>query len=154
MSVVTEYLQGHGVPFEVLSHPKAFTSIDEARALGVEADEVVKTLVVDSRERHALVAIPGSRRLDMSLVRDALGDHHAHLADEAELQQEFPEIELGAFPPIGALVEAETIVDPEVMEHETVVFAAGTQTESVKVQTRDLFRGEPVRVVPLTKEPE
>ena len=42
-------------------------------------------------------------------------------------------------------------VDPEVMRHETLVFAAGTQTESVKVQSADLFRNEPVTVAPLTR---
>ncbi|MBI2238274.1 MAG: hypothetical protein HYU54_07110, partial [Actinobacteria bacterium] len=37
MSVVTEYLEARGVPFEVIEHPRAFTSVAEARALGVEA---------------------------------------------------------------------------------------------------------------------
>jgi hypothetical protein len=37
------------------------------------------------------------------------------------------------------------------MRHETLVFAAGTQTESVKVQSADLFRNEPVTVAPLTR---
>jgi len=37
------------------------------------------------------------------------------------------------------------------MQHDTVVFAAGTQTESVKVRTEDLFRNEPVTTAPLTR---
>jgi hypothetical protein len=40
------------------------------------------------------------------------------------------------------------------MAHETVVFAAGRQTESVKVRTEDLFRDEPVTIVALTLQPE
>jgi prolyl-tRNA editing enzyme YbaK/EbsC (Cys-tRNA(Pro) deacylase) len=47
-----------------------------------------------------------------------------------------------------------TLVDPEVMEHDTVVFAAGTQTQSVKVRTEDLFRDEPVTVVSVTRHSE
>jgi len=35
MSLTTEYLEGRGVPFDVVPHDKAFTSIDEARALGI-----------------------------------------------------------------------------------------------------------------------
>jgi len=31
------------------------------------------------------------------------------------------------------------------------VFAAGAQTESVKVRTEDLFRNEPVTIAPLTR---
>lgn len=54
-------------------------------------------------------------------------------------------------PPLGSLHGAPTYVDPEVMQHDTVVFAAGTQTESVRVRTEDLFRKEPVTTAPLTR---
>jgi hypothetical protein len=37
------------------------------------------------------------------------------------------------------------------MRHDTIVFAAGSQTESVKVRTADLFREEPVTVAPLIR---
>jgi hypothetical protein len=40
------------------------------------------------------------------------------------------------------------------MGHDTVVFAAGSQTESVKIRTEDLFRGEPMTVAPLSRHPE
>jgi hypothetical protein len=44
MSLVTEHLERLGCAFEVIPHRQAYTSIDEARALGVDADEVLKTL--------------------------------------------------------------------------------------------------------------
>jgi prolyl-tRNA editing enzyme YbaK/EbsC (Cys-tRNA(Pro) deacylase) len=37
------------------------------------------------------------------------------------------------------VVGAHVYVDPEVMGHDSVVFAAGSQTESVKIRTEDLF---------------
>ena len=37
------------------------------------------------------------------------------------------------------------------MRHDTLVFAAGTQTESVRVRTEDLFGNEPVTVAPMTR---
>jgi hypothetical protein len=43
-------------------------------------------------------------------------------------------------------------VDPEVLEHDIVVFAAGTQTESVRMRTRELFGSEQVTAVPLVKQ--
>ena len=46
MSIVTEHLEQRGAAFDVLPHRQAYTSIDEARALGVDADEVLKTLAV------------------------------------------------------------------------------------------------------------
>jgi prolyl-tRNA editing enzyme YbaK/EbsC (Cys-tRNA(Pro) deacylase) len=152
MASVREYLKAKGVPFEVIPHEQAFTSIDEARALGISADEVVKTIVLDTASGHALAVLPGSRRLYMRLVRKAVGDSHAKFADEEELHRDFPGVELGGFPPLGSLVGAPTFVDPEVFSHETVVFAAGTQNESVKVRTEDLFRDETITKTPLTRE--
>ncbi|HEV8681507.1 MAG TPA: YbaK/EbsC family protein [Actinomycetota bacterium] len=152
MTTVREFLEQRGVPFEVIPHDRAYTSIDEARALGISADEVVKTVVLDTASGHALAVIPGSRRLHMRLVRKAVGDNRAKFADEDEMERDFPDLELGAFPPLGSMFGAPTYVDPEVFTHETVVFGAGSQKESVKVRTEDLFRDEPVTKVPLTRE--
>jgi Ala-tRNA(Pro) deacylase len=152
MSLATEYLQGKGVPFEVVPHEKAFTSIDEARALGIEADEVVKTLLLDTAAGHVLAVIPGDRRLDMKLVEEVVGDKHAHLATEQEIERDLPGIELGSLPPLAGMLKAHAYVDPDVTKHETVVFAAGTQTESIKARTEDLFRDEMVTVAKITKD--
>ena len=43
-------------------------------------------------------------------------------------------------------------IDPEVLNHDLVVFAAGTQTESVRIRTRELFGGEQITTVPLIKQ--
>jgi prolyl-tRNA editing enzyme YbaK/EbsC (Cys-tRNA(Pro) deacylase) len=151
MSIVTEYLEQRGRVFEVLPHPQAYTSVDEARALGIDADEVLKTLVVRTASGYALMVIPASCRLDLHLVREALGDNRARLATEHELGRDFARFELGALPPLGALVGAEVYVDPEVLRHGTVAFAAGSQTESVRLRTEELFGSERVATVPLVK---
>jgi prolyl-tRNA editing enzyme YbaK/EbsC (Cys-tRNA(Pro) deacylase) len=117
MSVVTEHLEQRGAAFEALAHRQAYTSIDEARALGVDADEVLKTLAVRTGPGYVLAVVPGARRLDLRLVREALGDNHARLASEEELDRDFPDYQLGALPPLGALVGANVYVDPEVLGH-------------------------------------
>lgn len=108
MSLVTDHLAARGVPFETIHHPQAYTSIDEALALGMAADEVVKTVLVDTPSGHALVVIPGSRRVEMRLVRRAVGDNHARLATEAEIEKGFPGYELGALPPLASLLRVPT----------------------------------------------
>jgi Ala-tRNA(Pro) deacylase len=95
--------------------------------------------------------IPGSRRLDISAAERAVGAKHVRMATEGEIEKDFPTYELGAVPPLGSLVGVPTYVDPEVMRHDTLVFAGGTQTESIKVRSEDLFRNEPVTVAPLTR---
>jgi len=154
MSVVTEHLEQRGSAFELLPHRQAYTSTDEARALGIDAGEVLKTLAVRTGPGYVLAVIPASCRLDLHLVRDALGDHQARLASEEELDRDFADYQLGALPPLGALVGANVFVDPEVLGHETVVFAAGTQTESVKMQTQELFGSGGFTTVSLVKQPD
>jgi Ala-tRNA(Pro) deacylase len=126
MSVVTEHLEQQGIAFEVIPHRQADTSTEEARTLAVDAGERLKTLAVRTASGYALVVIPASRRLDLHLVREALGDSHARLASEEELGRDFADYQLGALPPLGALVGASVYVDPEVLRHGTVAFAAGT----------------------------
>jgi prolyl-tRNA editing enzyme YbaK/EbsC (Cys-tRNA(Pro) deacylase) len=152
MSVVTEHLEQQGSAFELLPHRQAYTSTDEARALGIDAGEVLKTLAIRTGSGYVLAVIPASRRLDLRLVRDALGDHQARLASEEELVRDFAGYQLGALPPLGALLGCEVLIDPEVPEHDLVVFAAGTQTESVRMRTRELFASEQVTTVPLVKQ--
>jgi Ala-tRNA(Pro) deacylase len=151
MSLVTDYLTERGVVFEVVAHRRAFTSLQEARELGVAADEVLKTVAVRTRGKDVLAVVPASRRLDLRLVRESLEDPDARLASEAELQVDFPGYELGALPPLGSLLGVPLLVDPEVLRHQTVLFAAGTETESVQVTTAELFWDEPLAVLPLTR---
>jgi Ala-tRNA(Pro) deacylase len=97
MSVVTEHLEQRGNVFEVIPHRQAYTSVDEARALGIEVGEVLKTLAVRTGSGYALMVIPASHRLDLHLAREALGDSRARLASEEELGRDFPDYELGAY---------------------------------------------------------
>jgi len=87
----------------------------------------------------------------MHLVQAAVGDPHVRLATEEELRRDFPDIELGALPPLGSLLGAPLYIDQEVLQHETVVFAAGSQTESVQIKTADLLQHEQVTTRPLIK---
>jgi Ala-tRNA(Pro) deacylase len=152
MTQVTEHLETHGVPFAPIAHQQAFTSIEEARALGIDASEVVKTVAVRAAGGYALMAVPATCRLDMHLVQAAVGDRHVRLATEEELQRDFPDFELGALPPLGSLLGAPLFVDEEVLQHETVVFAAGSQTESVQLKTADLLQHERVTALPLIQQ--
>ena len=117
--------------------------------LGIDASEVLKTVAMRVAGGYALMAVPATCRLDMHLVQAAVGDRHVRLATEEELLRDFPEFELGALPPLGSLLGAPLYVDQEVLQHETVVFAAGSQTESVQLRTADLLQHEQVTALPL-----
>lgn len=143
---VMRALRERGAHFEVLHHPAAPSGVQEAITLGVTADDVVKAVVLETRDGAALAVLPASRRLDMALVRAATGDRGARLATEAEIAGAIPDCELGAVPPLGSILHAPAYVDPEVLRHPVVSFAAGTQTESVRGPAEELFSGETVTI--------
>jgi Ala-tRNA(Pro) deacylase len=151
-TTVREYLTEQGVETEELRHEPTHSAGGEAARLGVPAHEVAKTVVLDTERGHALAVIPASERLDMGLVHRATGDNHAALASEEELQRDYPDYELGAFPPLGSLLHAPVYVDPKVMRHDRIVFAAGKADTSLRARTEELFRAERPTVIPLARE--
>ena len=74
MTQVIEHLETHGVPFEAIAHQQTYTSIGGARALGIDASEVLKTVAMRVAGGYALMAVPATCRLDMHLVQAAVGD--------------------------------------------------------------------------------
>lgn len=151
MSIVTEYLDALGVGYELLEHGRSFTGADEARALGMDPDEVVKTIILDADGGHILAVVPASRRLDVRRLTEAIGKSHVALATEREIARDFPGFEPGALPPLPGLLETDAFVDSHVRDRNTVVFAAGRQTESLRVKAGDLLAAERVHVLPIVE---
>ncbi len=63
MTTLTDYLEERDIEYELLDHARAFTGIDEARSLGVKADEVIKTVICDTEattSRWCCPAVNGS----------------------------------------------------------------------------------------------
>jgi Ala-tRNA(Pro) deacylase len=150
---VVKALRERGAHFEVLHHSRAFGGRQEAITLGLPASDVLKAVVLETCDGRALAVLPASRRLDMALVRVATGDRHARLATEDELDSALPDCEPGAVPPLGSVLHTPVYVDPEVLRHPVVAFAAGTQTESVQGPAEELFSGETVTITPIGMDP-
>ncbi|HEX9696101.1 MAG TPA: YbaK/EbsC family protein [Actinomycetota bacterium] len=153
MSKVTQYLEKRQMSYSTLEHPAAASAIAEANVLVLPAWKVAKTVVLDTKDGHVLAVVPADRRVDLHLIRAALQDPHAKLADEAEIARDYPEFELGAIPPIARLTGTTTLVDPEVARLESIVFASGRQDESVRIETSDLLDDPAVRVLPIVVAP-
>jgi prolyl-tRNA editing enzyme YbaK/EbsC (Cys-tRNA(Pro) deacylase) len=55
---------------------------------------VLKTLAVRTGPGGVLAVIPASHRLDLRLVREAVGDNHARLPTEEDLSRDFEDYKL------------------------------------------------------------
>ena len=148
---VTEYLGRKGAAFELVSHAETLSSIDEARALGIDAGEVAKVIVVHHASGLALFALPAGSRTSMKAVHHAVDDGHARFATEDEMARELPDFALGSVPPFAELVGAPLYLDTHIVEHDSVVFAAGTHTDSIRMAVSDLQALAPHEVVEICR---
>lgn len=138
---VTHWLAERGVDYELVTHPETFSAADEARATGVPAGHVAKTLALHEPGSYRLVVIPASRRLDLSRLRDLTGGSpHLRLATEHELERDFPDFEVGALPPFGPMLPVPEIVDIRLLYHDRILCGAGDHRHAVSLDPRELLR--------------
>ena len=87
-----------------------------------------------------MAVLPGSQKVELALLRDALGSKQVTLAKESAFRDRFPECELGAMPPFGNLYGMPVYVADSLTEDEEIAFNAGSHTQLVKMAYRDFER--------------
>jgi Ala-tRNA(Pro) deacylase len=149
---VTSVLDQSGVDYELLPHPRTETATAEAEALGLDPQEVAKTIVLSTPGGYVRAVLPASERIDLSKVREQVeGGKRIHLANEEDLQRDYPGFDLGAVPPFGGEGDR-VLVDARLARRETVVLEAGSHEQSVRIKTADLLRLTQADVVDLVQE--
>ena len=134
------FLNEHDVPYDVMSHPRAYTSEGVAAAQHVPGRELAKVVVAKTGERFVMAVLPATSRLDLHKLGELTGDPHTVLASEDDIAKLFPGCEVGAMPPFGNLFDLPVYVDPRLAEDETIVFEAGSHTETMRLSWGDFER--------------
>lgn len=140
------------IAYEFIDHPRTTTAVAEAHVLGLEPREVAKTLVLSTPDGFFRAVLPASERLDLGKVRALLGTKDVQLATEEVLAAAYPDVELGAVPPLTGGGGDRVLVDRRVCEREWVVLEAGTHEHSLRLRASDLVELSDARVVDLSKD--
>jgi Ala-tRNA(Pro) deacylase len=135
-----DFLDEHQVKYVVISHSRAFTTQEIAAATHIPGKEIAKTVIVDIDGQTAMAVLPGSQKVDLALLRDALGAERVTLAKEAAFKDRFPGCDLGAMPPFGNLYGMPVYVADSLTEDEEIAFNAGSHDQLVKLAYRDFAR--------------
>jgi Ala-tRNA(Pro) deacylase len=144
------FLTDQGIGYEKHTHPVTYTSQHLANVEHVSGYMVAKPVVVKGPSGYAMCAVPAPKHVDLDLVAEVLDEPEVRLASEAEMADLFPDCELGAEPPIGALFGIPTLMDTRLQEDEYLVLQAGTHTESIKIRRADWERVCTPRVASIT----
>lgn len=147
------YLRDHGVSFDVIEHAHSESSVAEARAAHLPAEQTAKTVVLHTADGYRFAVIPASDRLDVHKVAAELGvsRHALRFASEAEILAHFPAYDVGSIPPIGPDTPAE-LIDLRLLDYGHVLCPAGDHEHSLLVDPVDVVRVTGARAVDLRQD--
>ncbi len=133
-----------GVSCQVLEyrHDPAAQSfgLEAARALGVDASMVFKTLVASLASGELAVAvIPVVARLDLKALASATGAKKAVMADRQAAERATGYV-IGGISPLGQRRRLTTVIDESALTHEQVYVSGGRRGLEIALAPRDLVK--------------
>jgi Ala-tRNA(Pro) deacylase len=131
------YLDTNKIPYELVSHQKAYTAHDVAQTLDVPGKLIAKVVMVKADNYFVMTVLPSTWRVDLKRLRDVLEVRDVRLATEAEITNMFPDCQVGTMPPFGNLYGVEVYVDQLLTEDESIIFEAGTYVGAMKLRYKD-----------------
>jgi Ala-tRNA(Pro) deacylase len=148
---LSAFLRAHQAAYTHSIHPAAFTAREVASAEHLPAREVAKTVVVDTGGSYAMLVIPANKLIDFQEVRQEPGFTHLRMVTEYELGKLFPDCELGAMPPIGALYGLPVYLDASLAEERLIAFNAGTHRDVIHMLTAEYRRLAEPKILALAR---
>jgi nucleotide-binding universal stress UspA family protein/prolyl-tRNA editing enzyme YbaK/EbsC (Cys-tRNA(Pro) deacylase) len=136
------YLRENAVPYQSQHHVRAITAQEVAATEHVPGKVVAKTVMVlpADEEKMVMLVLPAPYHVNPQKAAVALGVSEVRLAEEERFADSFPDCEVGAMPPFGNLYDVPVYVDKTLAEDETIVFRAGTHTDTMSVSYADFER--------------
>jgi Ala-tRNA(Pro) deacylase len=137
-----EYLRENAIPYQTHHHVRTITAQEVAATEHVPGKMFAKTVVVtaDGGEKAIMLVLPAPYHVDPKKAAEALGAGEVRLTEEERFAEAFPDCEVGAMPPFGNLYGVSVYVDKILAEDETIVFRAGTHTDTMSVLYADFER--------------
>jgi len=134
------FLRDNVVPFQVQHHPLAYTAQEVAASEHIPGEMMTKVIMAYADGTLVMLALPAPRRLDVAKAATSLGAKEVRLAREQEFAAIFPDCQVGAMPPFGNLYDVPVYVDKVLTDDDTIVFRAGTHTDTISLKYADFDR--------------
>lgn len=135
-TTVERYLGLRRLPYDVVEHERALTSLRTARAAAIPPARLVKGVLLQVEDEYVLAVLPSARHLRLGELRRQL-DRDLGMATEQEVAMVFRDCDPGAVPAIGLAYGVETIWDESLMGLDDLYFEAGDHEHLVHMRGRD-----------------
>ena len=137
---IKEFLDTAHVSYRHAIHSPAYTAQEIAHLQHISGKELAKAVMVVADKELIMAVLPASHRLDLDALKKHLGARKVRLAQEEEFEKTFPGCELGAMPPLGNLYHVSVWVDEALHNNPSLVFNAGSHTDTVEMSYADFER--------------
>lgn len=144
-NTLQRFMTSGGVRYEVLTHPRSYSSSETAESAHIPGDRLAKAVLLVDENGYVLAVLPSTHRIALGQL-DRLLQRHLGLATEEEVARLFRDCEVGAIPPFGTAYGIETILDDSLLEQPDIYFEAGDHEELIHLsgeQFRQLVAGVP-----------
>ena len=139
----TVALRAAGIPFSEHSyaHDPANRNFGEeaAAVLGIDAERVFKTLMVDVDGRLVVAVVPITGKLDLGALAAAVAGKRATMADPAVAERRTGYL-VGGISPIGQKTPQQCVVDETAELFDTVFVSGGRRGFDIELSPGDLIR--------------
>lgn len=141
MTPAIRALEAAGVEFRVLAYERGESRHDfgreAAEALGLDHDQVFKTLIVTADGNDAVAIVPVSCTVGLRALGAALGAKRVEMCDPERAQRVTGYV-LGGISPFGQKKQLPTVVDETSELFETIYVSGGKRGVDVEVRTTDV----------------
>lgn len=124
---------------------------EAARALGVDADRVFKTLCAYVDGRLTVGIVPVSGMLDLKALAKAVGGKKAEMAPPADAERSSGYV-VGGISPIGQRKQLPTVLDETAELYDTVYVSGGRRGLDIELAPADLVTATDALIAPIAKD--
>ncbi|WBQ02800.1 Cys-tRNA(Pro) deacylase [Kribbella sp. CA-293567] len=124
--------------------------LEAAEALGLQPEQVFKTLLVEVDGKLSVGVVPVDKQLDLKAVAAALNGKKATMADPAAAERITGYV-VGGISPIGQKRLLPTVVDETATAHETVYVSGGRRGLDLGLAPADLISLIAARTAPIAR---
>ncbi len=135
-NTLREYLEDQGTHYDLVHHPRTFTSRETAAAAHVAGEKLAKSVVVGAKDEYVMAVIPSTHQLRLTDLRVQFG-HPFDLVTEKEIRRLFKDCELGSIPALGQAYGLKVLVHETLLEVDDIYFESGDHTELVHMAGED-----------------
>ena len=135
-TTVKAYLEQLNVNYELVPHPRTYSSKETAQVAHVKEDHIAKAVLLKNDTGIVMAVIPGSEYLKIHAVQQEL-DRKLELADETLVDKIFADCQPGAIPPLGPAYSIETVVDEALSSLAYINFESGDHENLVRISGED-----------------